>query len=121
MRAPTGIWRSASGRFALIVKAASHRSAEAVTAPDARARVRRMSDWLAASRLGLVVMAAIVGVGSGLGAAVFRELIYFVTWVFTGHETFGQQGHASSLHLAVPGYLFRARRAGRSPVPSTAR
>ena len=106
MTAPTGIWRSASGRFALIVKAASHRSAEAVTAPDARARVRRMSDWLAASRLGLVVMAAIVGVGSGLGAAVFRELIYFVTWVFTGHETFGQQGHASSLHLAFLGIFF---------------
>ena len=106
MRAPTGIWRSAAGRFALIVKAASHRSAEAVTAPDARARVRRMSDWLAASRLGLLVMAAIVGVGSGLGAAVFRELIYFVTWVFTGHETFGQQGHASSLHLAFLGIFF---------------
>ena len=106
MRAPTRIWRSASGRFALIVKAASHRSAEAVKAPDTRARVRRMSDWLAASRLGLVVMAAIVGVGSGLGAAAFRELIYFVTWVFTGHETFGQQGHAPSLHLAFLGIFF---------------
>lgn len=24
------------------------------------------------------------GVGSGLGAAAFRELIYLLTWVFTG-------------------------------------
>ena len=106
MRAPTRIWRSASDRFAPRVKAGSRLIAEAVKAPDTRSGIRRMSDWLAASRLGLVVMAAVVGVGSGLGAAAFRELIYFVTWVFTGHETFGQQGHAPSLHLAFLGIFF---------------
>ena len=73
---------------------------------DARAAIRRVSNWLAASKLGLVVMALVVGVGSGLAAAAFRELIYFVTWVFTGHETFGQQGHAPSLHLAFLGIFF---------------
>ena len=41
-----------------------------------------------------------------MGAAAFRELIYFFTWVFTGRETFGQQGHAASLHLPFLGVLF---------------
>jgi CIC family chloride channel protein len=68
--------------------------------------LERLSGWLAASRLGLVVMALVVGVGSGLGAAAFRELIYFFTWVFTGHETFGEQGHAQSLHLVFLGIFF---------------
>ena len=65
-----------------------------------------MSGWLAASKLGLLAMALIVGVGSGLAAAAFRELIYLVTWLFTGHQTFGQQGHAPSAHLAFLGIFF---------------
>jgi CIC family chloride channel protein len=68
--------------------------------------IQRASDWLAASNLGLVVMALVVGVGSGLGAAAFRELIYFFTWVFTGRLTFGEQGHAASLHLPSLGVWF---------------
>lgn len=68
--------------------------------------IREVSNWLAASKLGLVVMALVVGVGAGLGAAAFRELIYFFTWVFTGHQTFGQQGHAGSLHLPFLGLWF---------------
>jgi chloride channel protein, CIC family len=71
-----------------------------------RQLLRRVSGWLAASKLGLLAMALIVGVGSGLGAAAFRELIYAVTWLFTGHETFGQQGHAPSAHLAFLGIFF---------------
>ena len=66
----------------------------------------RVSGWLAASRLGLVVMAVVVGFGSGLAAAGFRELIYFLTWLFTGRATFGQQGHAASLHLPFLGVWF---------------
>ena len=77
-----------------------------MTAWAQSASVRRVSDWLAASKLGLIAMALVVGVGSGLGAAAFRELIYFVTWLFTGHVTFGQQGHAPSLHLAFLGIYF---------------
>jgi CIC family chloride channel protein len=68
--------------------------------------IRRASGWLAASKLGLVVMALVVGVGAGLGAAAFRELIYFFTWLFTGQQTFGQQGHAASLHLPFLGVWF---------------
>ncbi len=64
------------------------------------------SRWLAASRLGLVVMALVVGAGAGLGAAGFRELIYGVSWLATGHEQFGQQGHAASLHLPFLGIWF---------------
>ena len=68
--------------------------------------IRRVSGWLAASKLGLVVMALIVGAGAGLAAAGFRELIYFLTWLFTGHETFGQYGHAASPHLPFLGIWF---------------
>ena len=60
---------------------------------------RRVSDWLAASKLGLFAMALVVGAAAGFGAAAFRELIYLLTWLFTGRQTFGQQGHAGSLHL----------------------
>ena len=51
-------------------------------------------------------MALIVGAGAGLGAAVFRELIYAFTWLATGYTRFGQQGHAPSLHLPALGIFF---------------
>ncbi len=63
-------------------------------------------DWLAAAKLGLLVMALVVGVASGLGAAGFRELIYLFTWLFTGRTTFGEQGHAASLHVPSLGIWF---------------
>ena len=71
-----------------------------------RATSRRTLDWLAGSRLGLVVMALIVGAGAGLGAAVFRDLVYFFTWVFTGHRTYGEFGHTASAHLPSLGIWF---------------
>ena len=51
-------------------------------------------------------MALLVGAGAGLGAVVFRELVYAVTWIVTGHEQFGQQGRVASLHLAWLGIGF---------------
>ncbi|HEX3979115.1 MAG TPA: chloride channel protein [Solirubrobacteraceae bacterium] len=51
-------------------------------------------------------MALVVGAGAGLGAAGFRELIFLVTWLATGHTQFGEQGHAPSLHLAFLGIWF---------------
>ena len=72
----------------------------------ARTAGRRTSDWLAASRLGLVVMALIVGGGAGLGAAAFRDLVFFFTWVFTGHRTYGEFGHTASAHLPSLGIWF---------------
>jgi CIC family chloride channel protein len=51
-------------------------------------------------------MALLVGAGAGVAAAGFRELIFLITWLATGHDQFGQQGHAPSLHLAFLGIWF---------------
>ena len=61
---------------------------------------------MGSGRMGLVVMALLVGAAAGLAAAGFRELIFFITWLATGHSQFGQQGHAPSLHLAFLGIWF---------------
>jgi len=62
--------------------------------------------WLRDSRAGLFVIAVLVGGGSGLGAVVFRYLIYFFTWLATGHSQFGQQGYVGSSHLPWLGLGF---------------
>ena len=56
---------------------------------------------------GLFLLALVVGAGSGLGAVVFRDLIYFFTWLATVHYQFGQQGRVPSCSpaLARPGVL----------------
>jgi CIC family chloride channel protein len=54
----------------------------------------------------LAAVALVVGAGAGLGAVGFRWLIFAVTWLFTGHQQFGQQGHASSPHLPFLGIFF---------------
>src|SRR5205823_163455 len=66
----------------------------------------RIGAWLRSARGGLFVLALLVGVGSGLGAVVFRYLIYFFTWLATGHAAFGQQGHVGSSHLPWLGLAF---------------
>jgi chloride channel protein, CIC family len=62
--------------------------------------------WLRGSRGGLFVIALVVGAGSGLGAVGFRYLIYFFTWLATGHSQFGQDGHVGSSHLPWLGLGF---------------
>ena len=47
-----------------------------------------------------------VGAGSGLGAVAFRYLIYFFTWLATGHAQFGQQGRVGSAHFPGLGLGF---------------
>src|ERR1700744_423871 len=71
-----------------------------------RSPVRLVSTWLGGNRLGLVVMALVVGAGAGLGAALFREMVFGATWLVTGHDQFGQQGHAGSTHLPGLGIWF---------------
>ena len=66
----------------------------------------RASGWLRASRGGLFAAALVVGAGSGLGAVAFRYLIYFFTWLATGHAQFGQQGRVPSTHLPWLGLAF---------------
>ncbi len=68
--------------------------------------IARIAGWLRSGRGGLFVLALGVGVGSGLGAVVFRYLIYFCTWLATGHSQFGQQGHVGSAHLPWLGLGF---------------
>jgi chloride channel protein, CIC family len=72
----------------------------------ARRLPARLAGWLRGSRAGLLVIAALVGTGSGLGAVAFRYLIYFFTWLATGHSQFGQAGYAGSAHLAWLGLGF---------------
>ena len=66
----------------------------------------RAAAWLRAGRGGLFLLALVVGAGSGLGAVVFRYLIYFFTWLATGHDEFGQQGRVPSAHLPWLGPAF---------------
>jgi CIC family chloride channel protein len=66
----------------------------------------RAGGWLRGSRGGLLAIALVVGAGSGLGAVAFRYLIYFVTWLATGHVQFGQQGRVPSAHLPWLGLAF---------------
>jgi CIC family chloride channel protein len=82
-------------------------SAAAIPGPGAGSPlIRVVSGWLGGARLGLAVMALVVGAGAGLAAAVFRWLIYAFTWLATGHHQFGQQGHAASLHVPWLGFAF---------------
>ena len=74
--------------------------------PGAAWALREATSWLAATRLGLAVMALVVGGGAGLAAAGFRWLIYAFTWLATGHQQFGEQGHAASLHMPWLGLSF---------------
>lgn len=75
--------------------------------PSSRSAAGRAgSAWLGGTRLGLVVMALVVGAGAGVGAAGFRWLVFGATWLTTGHTQFGQQGHAASLHLPWLGIWF---------------
>ena len=60
--------------------------------------------WLRASRAGLFAIALVVGAGSGLGAVAFRYLIYFFTWLATGHAQFGQQGRVPALTFPGSGW-----------------
>ena len=73
---------------------------------DGASLVGSVSAWLGGARLGLVVMALVVGAGAGLGAVGFRWMVFGFTWLATGYTRFGQQGHAPSLHLPWLGIFF---------------
>ncbi len=66
----------------------------------------RTAGWLRASRGGLLVIAVVVGAGSGLGAVAFRYLIYFFTWLATGHVQSGQPAASGSSRLPWLGLGF---------------
>ena len=78
----------------------------AAGAPGSRRWASNFLGWLRGSRPGLLGIALVVGAGSGLGAVAFRYLIYFFTWLVTGHVLFGQQGRVGSTHLPWLGLGF---------------
>jgi CIC family chloride channel protein len=81
-------------------------TASQAPAPPALPWKARAGGWLRGSRGGLLTIALIVGAGAGLGAVAFRYLIYFFTWLATGHVQFGQQGRVPSAHLPWLGLAF---------------
>ena len=81
-------------------------NAAAAGAPGSLRRASNFLGWLRGSRSGLLGVALVVGTGSGLGAVAFRYLIYFFTWLATGHVLFGQQGRVGSTHLPWLGVGF---------------
>ena len=66
----------------------------------------RPGAWLRGTRGGLLLVAALVGAASGLGAIAFRSLVYGFTWLATGHIQFGQQGYVGSSHFPWLGLGF---------------
>ena len=76
------------------------------TSPGTARWAGRAGGWLRGSRGGLLAVALVVGAGSGLGAIAFRDLIYFFTWLATGHAQFGQQGRVGSAHFPGLGLGF---------------
>ena len=74
--------------------------------PDRPPWIARAAAWLRSGRGGLFLLALLVGVGAGLGAVAFRYLIYFFTWLATGHDEFGQHGYVGSAHLPWLGLGF---------------
>ena len=73
--------------------------------PGGRA-LARAAAWLRAGRGGMFLLALVVGAGSGLGAVAFRYLVFFFTWLATGHDEFGQAGRVDSSHLPWLGLGF---------------
>ena len=62
--------------------------------------------WLVGTRPGLVGLALIIGVGSGLGAVVFRYLIFWITEAVTGKLDYSDAGRVPSTHLPWLGVWF---------------
>jgi hypothetical protein len=54
--------------------------------PDQPTRYLRVRARLRAGRGGLFLLALLVGAGAALGAVAFRYLIFFFTWLATGHD-----------------------------------
>jgi len=74
--------------------------------PGGTIRRDQVLGWLRAGRGGMFLLALLTGAGAGLGAVVFRYLIYFFTWLATGHSQFGQAGRVASTHLSWLGPAF---------------
>ncbi len=68
--------------------------------------VQRAHRWFVTAPAGLVGLAVIIGVGAGLGAVVFRDLILGITYAVTGRVDFSDAGRIASSHLPALGPWF---------------
>jgi chloride channel protein, CIC family len=66
-----------------------------------RSALAGLRGWVAGGEGGRVVLALVIGAGSGLGAIAFRELILGVTELFTGHRDYSAVGRAGNPHLGL--------------------
>ena len=71
-----------------------------------RGPVGSLHHLLVGTRPGLVGLALIIGVGSGLGAVVFRFLIFGITGLVTGRTDYSDAGRVPSTHLPWLGVWF---------------
>ncbi len=69
-------------------------------------RARRLHAWLHGSSGGLMSLGIVIGVGAGLGAVVFRELIIGFTRFFTGYSDYSGVGRVANPHLPSLGPWF---------------
>ncbi|MGE5282060.1 MAG: chloride channel protein [Chloroflexota bacterium] len=67
----------------------------------------RVDGWIAGPS-GLLALALLIGAGAGLGAIAFRLLIEGFTYIFTGHQTYGEHGHQVNPFLPGLGIWFVA-------------
>ncbi|WP_084531343.1 chloride channel protein [Nocardia miyunensis] len=63
-------------------------------------------DRLRDSSGGLVVLAVVIGAGSGLGAIVFRWLITTFTQILSGHADYSAAGRVANPHIPALGIWF---------------
>ena len=67
---------------------------------------KRVYDWIRGRARGLAVLALAVGIGSGLGAVLFRYLIVWFTIAFTGHADYSAVGHVPNRFVPGLGIWF---------------
>ncbi len=75
------------------------------SSPDTPAVAGARRAWLGSGR-GLVVLALLVGLGAGVGAIAFRELIIGLTEVFSGHRDYSDAGRVPNPHVPGLGIWF---------------
>ena len=68
--------------------------------------IGQVAAWLRSSPTGLLTLAVTTGVGAGLGAIVFRELILGFTRLFSGHQDYSAAGHAANPLVPFLGMWF---------------
>ena len=67
---------------------------------------KRLYDWLRGRTRDLALLSLAVGIGSGLGAILFRYLILWLTIAFSGHDDYSAAGHVANRFVPGLGIWF---------------